>query len=108
MMMMMMISNRSSPVLVELGGHLFAQPMYQTRHSFFAVAGRHGFQFLVQRLDDVLLVCQSLLEVADSLLVHVGVERDLVEQLRLAIFGVETQAAFTLASTFDTVKTGFH
>ena len=86
------------PVFVELGGHLFAQSQDDVRHGFLAVvAGRHS-QLIVQRLHDALLVGQTLFEVADSLLVDVGVERQLGRQLRLAILGVVTQSTFTVAA----------
>ena len=82
---------RCSPVLVKLGGHLLTQSMNHARHSFFAVVRRRTLQFLVESLDDALMVRESLFQVVHSLLVYVGVERDLAQQLGLAVLGVNTQ-----------------
>jgi len=87
------------PVFVELCGHLFTQSMNQVGHGLLAVVGPRRLEFLVQRLDDALLVGQSLFEVVDSLLVNVGVERDLGQQLRLAVLRVQTQSTLAVAST---------
>jgi len=95
------------PVFVELGRHLFTQSMNQTRHRFFAVVRRRRLQFVVERLDDALLVRQSLFEVGHSLVMYVGVERDLRQQLRLTIFGVETQSTLALTPTPTTVTETF-
>jgi len=92
------------PVFVELGGHLFAQSQDEVRHGFLAVVARRRSQLIVERLDDALLVGQTLLEVADSLLVDVGVECQLGRQLRLAVLGVVTQSTFTVTAE-DTANT---
>jgi len=85
------VQKRCSPVLVELGGHLFTQSVNHTRHRFFAVVRRGTLQFLIEHLDDALMVRESLFKVVHSLLVNVGVERDLAQQLSLAVLGVDAQ-----------------
>jgi len=55
--------------------------MNQASHRLLAVVGCRRLQLLVQFLDDALLVRQSMFEIVHSLLVYVGVERHLGQQL---------------------------